>query len=190
MKLLRGVFCLLWILFLLLNSNALGQNRSLADAFVGGASAGKPAPASTPAGHRAAVEQLFEQIDMPETVNRSVMQISAALTGAAAEDGAYKDAVDAYVRKYVSWVALKDEIVALYMKKFTEKEVMDLIAFYNTATGRKLLAETPDIGATISVTVHKRLVDHSPELKQMMMETDFKAFKVALSDDTPPEDQR
>jgi hypothetical protein len=31
--------------------------------------------------------------------------------------------------------------------------------------------------------VHKRLVDHSPELKQMMMETDFKAFKDALGQD-------
>ena len=189
MNYLRYILCIQLAVLVLAAQNSRAQGKGLADAFVGGAPAAKAAP-STPASHRAAVEELFSQLNMAATVDQSVMQIAAALTGVAAEDGDYKDAVDAYIRKYVSWEALKDEIVALYMKKFTEKEVMDLIAFYNTATGRKLLAETPDIGATISATVHKRLVDHSPELKQMMMETDFKAFKDALSDDIPPEDQR
>ena len=182
MRLLRKMLCIQSVIFFFLIQSSPAQNKSVDDAFVN-APAGKAAAPSTRASHRAAVEELFIQLDMPATVNAAVMQIAATLTGAAAEDGAYKDAVDAYVRKYVSWDAMKDELIALYMKKFTEKEVTELIAFYNTATGRKLLAESPDIGATISASVHKRLVDHSPELKQMMMETDFKVFKDALGQD-------
>jgi hypothetical protein len=175
------ICCILAVGFLLPVESSFAQKKSLADLFVGGAA--KAANPGAPASHRAAVEELFNQLDMPATVNQTVMQIAATLTGAAAEDGAYKDAVDAYVRKYVGWEALKDELIAMYMKTFTEKEIMELIAFYNTSTGRKLLVQSPEIGAAISVSVHNRLVEHSPELKQMMMETDFKVFKDALGQD-------
>lgn len=189
MNYLRYILCIQLAVLVLAAQNSRAQGKGLADAFVGGAPAAKAAP-STPASHRAAVEELFSQLNMAATVDQSVMQIAAALTGAAAEDGAYKDAVDAYISKYISWDAMKDEIAGLYMKAFTEKEINDLIAFYNTSTGRKLLAQSPEIGAKVAEMVHGRLVQHSAELKQMMMETDFKAFKDALSDDTPPEDQR
>ena len=184
------VSCVLAGCFLLSVQSSFAQDKNLAETFIKGTTT-KAASPSTPASHRAAVEELFTQLDMPATVNQTVMQIAATLTGAAAEDGEYKDAVDAYVRKYVGWEALKDEMIALYMKIFTEKEINELIAFYNTSTGRKLLAQSPEIGATVAATVHRRLVEHSPELKQMMMETDFKAFKDALGqDNAPAADQR
>ena len=185
MKLIRSVLCIQSVVFLFWVQSSFAQNKNLADAFVG-AAAGKAASPSTPASHRKAVEELFNQIDMPGTVNQTVVQVSAALTGAAAEDGVYKDAVDAYVRKYVGWDAMKEEIIALYMKTFTEKEITELITFYNTSAGRKVLAQSPEIGATISVSVHNRLVEHSAELKQMMMETDFKVFKDALGQEYAP----
>ena len=135
------------------------------------------------ASHRQAVEELFAQIDMAVTVDQTVQQVAAALTGAVPEDMGYRDAVDAYVHKYIGWEALKDEVVALYVKTFTEPEVQGLITFYNTEAGRKLLAQSPAIGQEVSASVHRRLVEHSPELKQMMMDADFKVFQNALNQD-------
>ncbi len=138
------------------------------------------------ASHRQAVEELFAQIDMAMTVDQTVQQVAAALTGAVPEDMGYRDAVDAYVHKYIGWEALKDEVVALYVKTFTEPEVRELIAFYNTAAGRKLLAQTPAIGQEVSASVHRRLVENSAELKKMMMDADFKVFQDALGQDETP----
>ncbi|HAL92357.1 MAG TPA: hypothetical protein DCM68_04960 [Verrucomicrobia bacterium] len=135
------------------------------------------------ASHRQAVDELFAQIDMAATVDQTVQQVAAALTGAVPEDLGYRDVVDAYVRKYIAWEALKDEVAERYMQAFTEEEIGDLIAFYNTAAGRKLLAQSPVIGREVAVSVHRRLVEHSPELKQMMMDADFRAFQDSLSQD-------
>ena len=139
--------------------------------------------AADEASHRKAVGELFNQIDMAATVNQTAMQVAAALTGAAPEDEGYRDVVREYVRKYVSWDALKDEITALYMKTFTEQDINDLIAFYNTAVGRKLLAQSPAIAQDVAASVHRRLVEHSPELKKMMMDADLKAFQAGVDED-------
>jgi len=132
------------------------------------------------ASHRQAVEELFDQIGMEATVDQTVQQVAAALTGAVPEDMGYHDAVAAYVNKYIGWEALKDEVVALYLKAFTEPEVNKIKAFYGTAAGLKLLDQTPGISREISASVHRRLVEHSPELMQGMMDADFKVFKDAL----------
>ena len=64
----------------------------------------------------------------------------------------------------------KDEIAAIiarvYAEKFTESELNDIIAFYNSPTGKKFVATTGDIGrdslAKIqewSLTLNKQLTD-------------------------------
>lgn len=142
------------------------------------------------ASHRKAVEELFSRIDMAATVDQTAMQVSAALNGAAAEDEGYQDVVREYVRKYVSWEPMKDEIITLYMKAFTEQEIRDLVAFYNSPAGRKLLAQSPAIGQEVAASVNRRLVKHSPELKKMLMDADFKAFQDVLGQDGLPPEQR
>jgi uncharacterized protein len=142
------------------------------------------------ASHRRAVEDLFIRTDMQSALDQTVMQISAALTGAAPEDAGYRDAVDAYVRKYISWDAMKEELAALYMKAFTEQEVAELVAFFNTAVGSRYLQQTPVLGQEIAAAVHRRLVENSPELKKMMMDADFKVFQDVLDEaQNAPADQ-
>jgi uncharacterized protein len=142
------------------------------------------------ASHRKVVEELFNRINMAATVDQTAMQVAAAVTGTNSEDQEYADTVREYVRKYVSWEPMKDEIIGLYMKTFTEQEIKDLIAFYNTPAGIKLLDQSGAIGQAVSVSVHQRLVAHSPELKKMMMDADFKAFRDALGQDGAPPDKK
>ena len=132
---------------------------------------------------RQAVEELFSQTGMPAALDQMVEQISATLTGAAPEDANYSDAMNAYVRKYVSWEAMKDELAALYMRTFSEQELQELSAFYDTPVGRKFLRQSPALGQEIAAAVHRRLVENSPELKKMMMDADLKVFQDALGQD-------
>lgn len=138
------------------------------------------------ASHRQAVEELFTQIDMALSVNQTVEQLSTVLMEAVPEEAGYRDVVDAYVRKYLGWEVLKDEVADLYQQAFTEPELRELITFYNTAAGRKLLAQSPLIGQAISASVHRRLVAHSPELKQMMMDADYQAMWRAVDQEVNP----
>ena len=132
------------------------------------------------ASHRQAVDELFTQLDMALAVNQTVEQLATVLMEAVPEEAGYRDVVDAYVRKYLGWEVLKDEVADLYQQAFTEQELRELTTFYNTAAGRKLLAQSPLIGQAISASVHRRLVAHSPELKQMMMDADFQAMWQAV----------
>ena len=40
---------------------------------------------------------------------------------------------------------LTDEVARLYAKNFTELELKDILAFYKTAAGKKLLSEQPRV---------------------------------------------
>ena len=138
------------------------------------------------ASHRQAVEELFAQMDMALAVNQTVDQLSTVLMEAVPEEAGYRDVVDAYVRKYLSWEVLHDEVVSLYQQAFTEEEIREITTFYNTSAGRKLLTQSPLIGQAISASVHRRLVAHSPELKQMMMDADYQAMWRAVDQEVNP----
>lgn len=138
------------------------------------------------AGHRQLVAELFKQIDMALVLNETVSQVAASIATALPMEAGYQEVVDAYVHKYADWEALEEDIISIYAKAFTAEDVRDLINFYNTAAGRKLLDQAPTISREIAMLVHARLTDHSADLKQMMMDADFMAFQNALGDDEEP----
>ena len=138
------------------------------------------------ASHRQRVEELFRQLDMATTLNQTIAQVAGSMAEALPMEAGYQEVVDAYVRRYADWDALKDDLVTIYAQAFTAEEVQELIHFYNTAVGRKLLAQAPGISREIAALVHGRLTEHRTELKQMMMDADFMAFKKALAADLDP----
>ena len=132
------------------------------------------------ASHRQAVEALFDQLGMEAVMNATVSQMAAAITGAVPEDMGYHDVVDAFVKKYLGWTALKPAVVDVYMRSFSEAEIRELSEFYQTDVGQKLVAVSPAMSQEISVLVHGRLVANQGDLIQMMMDADFLSFQQFL----------
>lgn len=132
------------------------------------------------ASHRQAVEALFDQLGMEAMMNATVSQMAAAITGAVPEDMGYHDVVDAFVKKYLGWTALKPAVVDVYMRSFSEAEIRELSEFYQTDVGQKLVAVSPAMSQEISVLVHGRLVANQEDLIQMMMDADFLSFQQFL----------
>ena len=47
--------------------------------------------------------------------------------------------------KHVDYYELVQKLVPVYSKHFTEQEIVDLLKFYNTSTGKKMIEKTPTI---------------------------------------------
>ena len=55
----------------------------------------------------------------------------------------YSARVNAIVREEVSWQKLKEPMIDVYVKFYTEQELQDIIAFYSTPSGKSFLGKMP-----------------------------------------------
>lgn len=67
---------------------------------------------------------------------------------------------------------LKEDIVILYDKFYTENEINDLIAFYRTPTGQKVIKKMPEMQNEIMATVMRK---YMPKMKESIQEMALKA---------------
>ena len=73
-----------------------------------------------------------------------------------------------WAEKVFVWENFEDEFVELYVATFSEREIADLIAFYETPTGRKLVKIQPELmqkGAALGAELGAQ---HSAELDAMI----------------------
>jgi len=73
-----------------------------------------------------------------------------------------------WFQKYFTWEQLGPEFVKLYKEAFTESEMRELLAFYKTPTGQKVLMKMPELmqkGAVIGESIGQA---HSGELQDML----------------------
>lgn len=120
--------------------------------------------------HRAAVLELCGVMDlehvMQESMNRMIdlqMQQAPQIQGA-------RPQFEKFFNKYLSWNALKDDYVKLYMQAFSEPELRELITFYKTPTGKKAVKQMPQLlqkGAELGAV---RVREHMGELMQMLQQ--------------------
>lgn len=82
----------------------------------------------------------------------------------------YRDVMLEWIGKYFTWDAMVPEVSRIYKEAFTEPELREMIAFYQTPTGQKALARMPELmqkGASVGVTLAQK---HSGELEKMVQE--------------------
>jgi hypothetical protein len=71
-----------------------------------------------------------------------------------------------FFAKYVSWEALRPQLLALYTDTFTESELRELIAFYKTPVGQKSIEVMPGLFQK-GIDIGQKLVqDHLGELRE------------------------
>ena len=78
-----------------------------------------------------------------------------------------------FMARYISWDLLKDQMAGLYAQEFTEKELKDIIVFYNSPTGKKLNQKQPLLFQKSAMLGQQAVQGHQVELQQMIEE----AFK-------------
>jgi hypothetical protein len=77
----------------------------------------------------------------------------------------YEPQMRAFLMKHMSWASLKDDMIRIYTAEFSEQELKELMAFYQTPVGKKSVEKMPVLlqkGAEIG---QQKIQKHLPELQ-------------------------
>jgi hypothetical protein len=91
----------------------------------------------------------------------------------------YRGTMQAFVDKYVTWDAISPQLTTLYAQTFTESELRDLIAFYKTPTGQKVVSQQSVLGAKSQQIIISIVQAHQAELADMIRQQQGGATKPA-----------
>jgi len=133
---------------------------------------------SDEANHRKLAEELLELMNVKKQLTQSVeqikqVQITKINKMPAAEK--YKDKIPElqnqitdYLAKELNWDSVKNDFLTPCSDTFTEDELKELIAFYNTPIGKKVLEKFPEMMKKTFTLSQKRVSEVFPKAQQMI----------------------
>lgn len=80
----------------------------------------------------------------------------------------YQAKANAALDKAVGWDKLKPDMVRLYTSNFDEQELKQLIAFYESPLGRKVLQKMPTLTAQSAELTQSKLEGAVPEVNKLL----------------------
>jgi hypothetical protein len=116
--------------------------------------------------HRQAVARLFELTHMQRLIDDSADRAVSLQIAQSPALAAHKEALQAFMQKYIGWRALKDNLTAMYLQAFTEAELDQMNAFYSSPTGQKVLEQMPELVQRRNQLAMQRLRKHIGELQE------------------------
>jgi len=117
------------------------------------------------ASHRKAAESLLGLMDMEKLLGDSIDQMLQIQVQQNPTLAQYQPQMKAFLAKYMSWASLKDEMITIYATEFSEAELKEVTAFYQTPVGKKMVQKMPALMAKGAQLGQKRVQDHLPELQ-------------------------
>lgn len=135
--------------------------------------------------HRAAVRRLMEVTHVRELLEQSSSSLLQDQLQRMPELAPYADIFRDFYREQLSWTALEPEYTTLYLEVFDESELRELIDFYETPLGQKLLAKMPTLVLKSNELVARRMQTAMPQLMQRLQSA-MRAPPGAPADSTTP----
>ena len=80
----------------------------------------------------------------------------------------YQAKANAALDRAVGWDKLKPDMVKLYTSNFNEQELKDLIAFYESPLGQKVLQKMPTLTAQSAQITQSKLEAAVPEVNKLL----------------------
>jgi uncharacterized protein len=120
--------------------------------------------------HRQAAENLLGLMNMDKLLTDSLDQMLQMQMKQNPAIAAYEPQMRAFFAKYMSWASLKEDMVKIYMAEFSEQELKELLAFYQTPVGKKTIQKMPSLLAKGAELGQQRVQQHLPELQQAIQE--------------------
>ena len=93
----------------------------------------------------AVAEKLVVSLGMEKSLDSAIEQRVDAQLKQKMELSPYKDVMTKFYGKYMSYNSLKPELTKMVSQTFSKKEMEDIAAFYDTPTGKKMIAKMPEI---------------------------------------------
>jgi hypothetical protein len=112
------------------------------------------------------IDQMFEQI--------KAMTASQVPPGATPEQVAKAREIQSkimdVVKVHISWEKMRPQYVKLYEETFSDDEVSGMLAFYESPSGRAMLAKMPALVAKIMEVAQAQMKDVLPEIQRIIKE--------------------
>lgn len=75
-----------------------------------------------------------------------------------------------FIKEFMPWQDLRPEYIRVYTEVYTEAELRELIAFFKSPIGRKMLDVSPIVMEKIVEFRQKQMQKHLPELQRRIRE--------------------
>jgi len=121
------------------------------------------------------LKKLFKLMDSEKMIdgmmNNMILALKQQASGQIQENGA-KEKYDKYIDfmmnevKELSKKLVNEEMVNIYDKHFTHEEIKDLVQFYESPTGKKLLEKNPEITKDL---MNSMMTKYMPEFQERLI---------------------
>jgi uncharacterized protein len=122
--------------------------------------------------HYRAAEDLLLTMNMKQAIDESLEQMLALQLknnpGLQPAEATLKQ----FFSKYMSWEALREDYIRIYMEEFTEKELKDMMSFFKTDTGKKMAAKQSILMMKGAQLGQSKVQEHMGELQEMLQKLD------------------
>jgi hypothetical protein len=126
--------------------------------------------------HKAA-EELLRATNVEKSMTTVMDQMLAVLIQQNPQLGPYHDVIKRFMSKYLSLESLQEELITIYTEEFTEEELEQLTAFYQTPVGKKAIEKLPQLTARAGQLGIARVQANQAELQRMIEEEKTKKGK-------------
>ena len=120
--------------------------------------------------HRKATDEMFNVMDMKALHEQSFKFMEDAqnlMPGVGAPTQGILD----FMKKHMSWEAVKKDMITIYMEEFTEDDIVALTKFYKTPLGQKLNLKQPVIQSKAAKLAQSRTMKHMDELMKIITDS-------------------
>lgn len=118
--------------------------------------------------HRKAVLELFKTMGLARQFEASVDEVLDVQVRANPVLAGMRPTMKQFYDRYLSYKSLEEDMVKLYTEAFTEADVKELIKFYKTSVGKKLLAKQGELTKKASELGVRRVKENMGELQKMI----------------------
>ena len=130
---------------------------------------GAPAYAQS-ASHTRAADELLTVMDLERATREGMELMLRQQIAQNPEMARFEDIMREFMGKAMNWTEMKPEYARLYAEVFTEAELREMIAFYQTPLGRRMLQTMPQLMVRSAEISQRRVQEHVPEMTRRMME--------------------
>jgi len=129
-------------------------------------------------------EKLLDSMNMQATLDGAISTMLNLQIDQKPELAPFKNVMSAFLAKYMSYAALKPDLVTIYASEFSASELRDIRNFYATPSGKKSIEKMPALMGKGAAIGAKSVQDHIQELQQIIKDESERIRKLKGTKDS------
>lgn len=119
--------------------------------------------------HAAAAAELIEVLELESHLMSTFEATANPIAGMNPMSVQFAEVVSDFMKDVLTWDVVRPEYVRIYQATYSQAELRELIAFYETPLGQKTIAETPNLMREAGHALQRLYMPHSAELQRRLL---------------------